>query len=138
MSRSYDFLVFLEDIRLFSLIFPSGLQQELSDRNWNVTNFYMIFTFWTINGSWKGPIKYSLPVLQSVLCHPFVYLGFWIVSLVFFSRFWHGARNLYEVACGRAGFFWKISFPQILRKLTKTWPNFFEFIKKIGLNLFYK
>ena len=29
MSRAQDFLVFLKDIRLFSLIFPSGLQPAL-------------------------------------------------------------------------------------------------------------
>ena len=65
-----------------------------------------------------------------------------IVSVVF-SKFCHGARNLYEVVLDRAGFFGKYFLPQKLGKWTKIGQKqgFFEFIEKFGhqflLNLFY-
>ena len=39
MSSTLDFLVFQEDIGLFSLIFPSGLQQAYGHRTWYITKF---------------------------------------------------------------------------------------------------
>ena len=48
-----------------------------------------IALFWTPGGSRKGPMKQDLSVLLSGRC-------FGIVSLVF-SKFWHGARNPFEV-----------------------------------------
>ena len=61
-----------------------------------------------------------------------------IVSLVF-SKFWHGARSLYEVVQWQSQIFWE-------HFAKKNWENgpkigFFEFIEKFGheflLNLFY-
>ena len=34
------------------------------------------------------------------------------IVLLVFSKFWHGARNLYQDVCGRARFFWKKILPQ--------------------------
>ena len=55
--QDIGFLVFLWNIGLFSLIFPSGLQQVYGHRTWYITLFYMVCTFWTPSGSQKHPIK---------------------------------------------------------------------------------
>lgn len=60
----------------------------------------------------KGPIKWGLSVLPSVLLS-LHFLG--IVSIVF-SEFWQGARNPYEVVYDRARFFIKTLLPQKLGK----------------------
>ena len=54
-----------------------------------------------------------------------------IVSLVF-SKFWHDARNPYEVLRDRAGFSRKKIFAQKLGKWVKNGPKtgFFEYIEK--------
>ena len=65
-----------------------------------------------------------------------------IVSVVF-SKFCHGARNLYEVVLDRARFFGKIFFAPKIGKMdqNRSKTGFFEFIEKFGhqflLNLFY-
>ena len=46
-----------------------------------------------------------------------LYKNVGIGSLVF-SKFWHGARNAYEVVCGRAGYFGK-NLPKKLGKRAK-------------------
>ena len=82
--------------------------------------------------------SFSALIFPSIIAHPSVFpfsrlsrhfLG--IASLVF-SKLWHGARNSYEVVCGRTEFSWKTFFPQKLRKWTKKGPKtrFFEFIEK--------
>ena len=65
-----------------------------------------------------------------------------IVSLVF-SKFWHGARNLYEILFDRAGFSGKIFLSRKLENGPRMGQNrLFEFIEKFGheflLNLFCK
>ena len=65
-----------------------------------------------------------------------------IVSLVF-SKFWNGARNLYEVVRDRAELSGRIFLPPKLGKWTKNGPKTgsFKFIEKSGhyflLNLSY-
>ena len=64
-----------------------------------------------------------------------------IVSLVF-SKFWHGARNPYEIVRDRAGFFSKVFLPPKLGKWTENGLKtvFFLFVVKFSylflLNLF--
>ena len=50
-----------------------------------------------------------------------------------FSKFWHNARNPYEVVCNRARFSWKKILTPKLGKWTKNGPKkgFFEYIEKI-------
>ena len=69
-----------------------------------ITAFSSLF-FWTCGSTQKGSMQQGLPTLRSSFC-PFVLLSrhfLEIVSLVF-SKFKHGARNLYEVVCNRARF----------------------------------
>ena len=73
---------------------------------------------------------------QSLSVPPFFRLSrrfFGIVPLVF-SKFLHGARNLYQVVRERAGFSGKILFAPKFRNWTKNGPKagFFEFIEKFG------
>ena len=62
-------------------------------------------------------MKYGLSVLLAFYLSFYLsgcFLG--IVSL-FFSKFWHGARNQYEVVCDGAGFSGKKKF------CLKNWEN---------------
>ena len=82
---------------------------------------FFSFFFWTTGGGRKGPMKQGLSILLSIL--PSVWTFSRIVSLVF-SKFWHGARNPYEVVGDRARFSWKkIFLPQKLGKWTKNGPK---------------
>ena len=81
--------------------------------------------FWTPSISGMGPIKQGLSVLPSFRLS-WHFLG--LVSLIFF-KFWHGARNLYEVVHDKAKFprksilfctnsmFGKFFIPEILAKM---------------------
>ena len=73
---------------------------------------YCSCTCWTFGNSWKGPMKYGLPVLPSWCLSD---LG---IESLDFSEFWHGARNSYEVVCDKN---WR-NGPKI---------GFFEFKEKI-------
>ena len=46
----------------------------------------------------------------------------WILSLVL-SKFWHGARNVYEVVLDRAGFSRKSFFATKIRKMDQKWAK---------------
>ena len=80
--------------------------------------------FWTPGGSRKGPIKQGLSVLPSVRLSG-RFLG--IVSLVF-SKFWHDARNPYEVVHDSQIFQENFFYPQNWENGPKT--GFFEYIEK--------
>ena len=68
--------------------------------------FFTCVIFWTLGRSPKSPIKQDLSVLPS-FCPSRYFL--WIVSLNF-SKFYHGARNPYEIVRDRARFSRKIFF----------------------------
>ena len=84
-------------------------------------------------------LKYSL----SLPTYHYLITYHYLSMLSVFSKFWHGARNPYEVVHDRAGFPGKKILPQKLGKWTKNGPKtgFFEFIEKLGhlfvLDLFY-
>ena len=81
------FLVFLKDIGLFILIFPSGLQQAYGHRTWYITTFYMVCTFWA--PFWKCHIKYGLSVLPSILLPILLsILSVWALGL-YHKFFWN-------------------------------------------------
>ena len=102
---------------------------------------HMMFNppFWTPSGSWKGPMKWGLTVLLSFRLSG-CFLG--IASLVF-SKFWHGARNPYEVVCDIAGFSRKKKISPKIERMDQKWAKnmVFEFIEKFWhsflLNLVY-
>ena len=85
---------------------------------------YCSCTCWTLGSSWKGPMKWGLSTLTSCWL-----LGCFLgTGSVGFSGFWHGTRNLCQVVCNRAGFFWKLFLRQKLGK----WPKIgFLNLKKI-------
>ena len=62
----------------------------------------------------------------------------WIVSLTFF-KFWHGARNPYEVVRDRADFRWKIFLPQKLENGPKMGQKqgLLNLLKNIVINFFW-
>ena len=81
---------------------------------WVISRSQSIFAvscFWTPGGSQKGPIKQGLFGR---------FLG--IVSLVF-SKFWHGARNQFEVERNRVRFSRKHFLPKKLGKGTNNGPK---------------
>ena len=97
--------------------------------------------YYTPNGSRKGPVKQGLSILPSfrLFFCPGVFLE---LHHQFFSKFWHGARNPYEVVHDRARFSKMFFCPQNWEngpKRAKT--GFFEFIKnfchQVLLNQFY-
>ena len=92
----------------------------------NVLNVSIENIYWPPNGRQKGPIK------SHRVCLPFRLFGHFVAILLFFSKFWHGARNPYEVVCDRARFSRKKNFPNNSKKWTKNGPNtgFFDFIEK--------
>ena len=68
-----------------------------------------------LEGSYKtGSVRPSV--------YPSVCLSIGIVSFVF-SKFWHGARNLYEVVRGRAGFSEKNFFAPKTGKMDQEWAK---------------
>ena len=81
------------------------------------------------------PLKVTGRVLWNRVCLSFcpsALLSRCFLGSLLFSKFWHGARNLYQVVHDRARFSWKKIFPQKLGKWTKNGP-------KTGFfNLFYK
>ena len=53
-------------------------------------------------------------------------------------KFWHGARNLYEVVCDKAEFSRKNFLPSKLGKFTKNGPKtgFFNVLKNLVINFY--
>ena len=84
-------------------------------------NFHCIYSklkifYWTC-GSRKGPMKWGLSVHPSFRPSFHLSRNFpKIVSLIFF-KFWHGARNSYEVVLERDGFSGKIFFAYKMGKM---------------------
>ena len=79
---------------------------------------------WTPSCSHKGPIKYGLSILPSFF--PSFHLSrcfLGIVSLFFFSKFWHGARIPCEVVHDRAGFSGKFFFTPKTGKMGPKWAK---------------
>ena len=98
------------------------------------------------NVSWRniqlifGPPAVAWRVLWNSVClsfcQSFCLAGtFTWNCFIVFSKFWHGARNLYGILCDKAWFSWKKkNLLQKLSKWTKNVPKtgFFEFIEKFG------
>ena len=61
-----------------------------------------------------------------------------IISLDF-SKFWHDARNPYEVVCDRARFFRKIFFAPKIGKVGQKWAKtfFFNVLKNFVINFYW-
>ena len=77
--------------------------------------------------SWKDPMKWSVSILLSWHLSE-CFLG---IGSLYFSEFWHGARNPYEVVHNSL-IFWKNFFcPKDLGTCPKI--GFFEFKEKFGL-----
>ena len=74
-----------------------------------------------LNLGLRGSIKYSLSALLSVC--PYVHLsifpGILLELYLVFSKFWHGARNSYEIVCDVARFSGKYVFAPKSGKMTK-------------------
>ena len=82
MSRTFDFLVFPKDIGLFSLIFPSGLQQALQRQDLRYYYFLYDLHFLDHQRQLKGSYKTG-PICPSIrpFVHPTVYLGTRVLRL---------------------------------------------------------
>ena len=96
----------------------------------------MVCTFWTSSSSWEGSYKIG-SVHPSI--HPSVCPGIGIVSLVF-SKFLHGARNLYDVLHGRAGFSGKKFFATKTGKMDQEWVKnrvFWIYWKILVINFYW-
>ena len=87
-------------------------------------------SFWTSRNSWKGLMKWVYPsfcpsvllfILLSVLPSG-CFLG--IISLDI-SKFWHGARNPYEVVCDTARISRKNFFVPNIGKMDQKWARVF-------------
>ena len=76
--------------------------------------------FSTPSGSWKE--SYEVGSVCPFV-HPSVWAFPWNCVLSFFSKFWQGARNSYEVVHGRADFSEKIFLPPKLGKWIKNGPK---------------
>ena len=60
--------------------------------------------------------------------HPSVCSGFFLELCQFFSNFWHGGKNPYEVVLNRAGFSEKIFFAPKIRKMGQK-QGFYNLLK---------
>ena len=104
---------------------------------------FFVTYFWTPGGIGKCPLKYGLSILPSFCTsvHSSVCPGVFLE--LYNYKFWHGARNPYEVMHDSRIFWKKYFLTQKLGKWTKNGPKsgFFKFIEKFGhyvlLNLFY-
>ena len=93
-------------------------------------------SFWTSRNSWKGLMKWVYPsfcpsVLLFILLSVFpsgCFLG--IISLDI-SKFWHGARNPYEVVCDTARISRKFFFAPNIRKMGQKWARVFWIYWKV-------
>ena len=96
------------------------------------TDYHELKLFWTPRQQPEGSYKIGSAHLS--FC-PSVHLSgrfLWIVSLTF-SKFWHGARNPYEVVLDRAGFSRKIYFlPKMDQK-----QGFLNLLENFVLNFFW-
>ena len=134
---------YVHDIGFFSvpkghrIIYPY-ISKWLTASTWtqDLIYYYVLYglhfldTQRQLEGSYKtGSVRPSV--------HPSACLDIGIVSLVF-PKFWHGARNLYELVHGRAGFSGKKIFRQKLGKQTKNGPKtgYFEFFEKFWYLIF--
>ena len=114
------------------------LQTKLEILN-NLQVAYLNMKFYHMNNTFQntvfGPPAVAERVPWNRVCPSFRpsfclcgrFLG--IASLVF-SKFWHGARNPYEVVRDRGRFSGKTFFPKIWENGPKT--GFFEFIERFG------
>ena len=80
-------------------------------------------------------------VFPSILPSVLLYVHFLVVVSLVFSKFWHGARNPYEVVRDRARFSRKFCLPSKLGKWAKRGQKrFFEFIENFlnfTINLYW-
>ena len=95
----------------------------------------------TPGGSWKGHIKYGLSILPSF--HPYFHPSFclcWhflgIISLS--SKFWHGARSLYNIRHGRGRFSGNFFCPRNWEKDQKIGQKqgFLNLLKNLVINFY--
>ena len=91
-------------------------------------DYLVLFYFWTPSSSQKGLIRKSY-IRPSLLLSDWSFLG--VVSW-FFSKFWHDARNQFEVVT--AEFSGEIFFAPNVGKMAKNGSKtgFFEFIEKFS------
>ena len=91
-----------------------------------------------------GPPAVAGRVLWNTVCpsfRPSVCPGIFLeLYHYFFSKFWHGTRNPFEVVCDKDGFSWKIFFAPKIRQVDQKWAKTLGFgnvLKHFVINFFW-